>query len=117
MAENPTNCAVVADGLIKQFCRFAALRGISERFARGKLYVIVGDNGAGKTSFLRILAGLAHPTRGTISVLGQTSIKKACRDIGYMAHAPLLYDEMNAMENLRYFAGLYDIKPEKCREV
>jgi len=117
MADKPTNCAVVADGLIKQFGRFTALRGISEHFAAGKLYVIVGDNGAGKTSFLRVVAGLAHPTRGTILVLGQRSIKEVCRDIGYMAHASLLYDEMTAMENLGYFAGLYGIEAEKCRQV
>jgi heme ABC exporter ATP-binding subunit CcmA len=117
MGESPTSCAVVADGLIKQFGRFAALRGISEHFAAGKLYVILGDNGAGKTSFLRVVAGLVHPTRGTILVLGQRSIKEVCRDIGYMAHASLLYDEMTAMENLRYFAGLYGVEPEKCRQV
>ena len=117
MGENPANCAVLADGLIKQFGRFAALRGISEQFAAGKLYVMVGDNGAGKTSFLRIVAGLAHPTRGVISVLGETSIKEVCRNIGYMAHASLLYDEMTAMENLAYFAGLYGIGRQKCWEV
>jgi ABC-type multidrug transport system ATPase subunit len=117
MGKSPTSCAVVADGLIKQFGRFAALRGISEHFAAGKLYVILGDNGAGKTSFLRVVAGLVHPTRGTILVLGQRSIKEVCCDIGYMAHASLLYDEMTAIENLRYFAGLYGVEPEKCRQV
>lgn len=117
MAENQTNCVVVTDGLIKQFGRFAALRGVSEHFAAGKLYVILGDNGAGKTSLLRIVAGLAHPSRGTISVLGQTNIKDVCRHIGYMAHSSLLYDEMSGIENLNYFAGLYGIPQQKCREV
>jgi len=114
--------AVVADGVVKQFGRFAALRGVSARFASRRLYVIVGDNGAGKTTLLRTLAGLAQPTRGTISILGTKSVRSVCTQIGYMAHPSLLYDEMSGMENLRYFAGLYGIEDhgtanDRCREV
>jgi ABC-type multidrug transport system ATPase subunit len=107
---------VVADGLIKQFGRFAALRGVTAHFEAGKLYVIVGDNGAGKTTFLRTIAGLAQQTRGTISVLGSTEIKSVRAQIGYMAHPSLLYDEMSGMENLTYFAGLYGLPHARCRE-
>jgi ABC-type multidrug transport system ATPase subunit len=113
---------VVADGVIKQFGRFAALRGVSADFASGRLHVILGDNGAGKTTLLRTIAGLAQPTRGTISVLGAKEIKTVRAHIGYMAHPSLLYDEMSGMENLRYFAGLYGIEDDqsanqRCREV
>ncbi len=108
---------VVADGLIKQFGRFAALRGVTAQFAAGKLYVIVGDNGAGKTTLLRTIAGLAQQTRGTISVLGSSEIKSVRAQIGYMAHPSLLYDEMSGMENLIYFAGLYGLPHARCREV
>ncbi len=108
---------VVADGLVKQFGRFAALRGVSGQFAAGKLYVIVGDNGAGKTTFLRTIAGLAQQTRGTISVLGSSKIKNVRAHIGYMAHPSLLYDEMTGLENLSYFAGLYGLPQSRCREV
>src|SRR5216683_4623638 len=101
---------VVADGVIKQFGRFAALRGVTAEFTAGRLYVIIGDNGAGKTTLLRTIAGLAQPTRGNISVLGAMEIKTVCAQIGYMAHPSLLYDEMSGMENLRYFAGLYGIE-------
>jgi heme ABC exporter ATP-binding subunit CcmA len=107
---------VVTEGLIKQFGRFAALRAISETFAAGKLYVIVGDNGAGKTTLLRTIAGLASPTRGTVSVLGATEARQVRAQIGYMAHPSLLYDEMTGLENLRYFAGLYGVSGEdRCR--
>ena len=99
-------------GLIKQFGPFAALRGITAEFAAGSLYVILGDNGAGKTTLLRSIAGLARPTRGSISILGNSEVRDACRDIGYMAHPSLLYDEMSGMENLRYFAGLYGISDD-----
>jgi heme ABC exporter ATP-binding subunit CcmA len=102
--------------LIKQFGRFAALRGVSAEFDAGKFHVILGDNGAGKTTLLRALAGLAQPTRGTISILGKDP-QEACREIGYMAHPSLLYDEMSGMENLRYFARLYDIAgDERCEQ-
>jgi ABC-type multidrug transport system ATPase subunit len=107
---------VVADGLIKQFGRFAALRGVTAQFAAGKLYVIVGENGAGKTTLLRTIAGLAEQTRGSISVLGSTEIKSVRAQIGYMAHPSLLYDEMSGIENLTYFAGLYGLPHARCRE-
>jgi ABC-type multidrug transport system ATPase subunit len=107
---------ILIEGLIKQFGRFAALRGVGAEFAAGKFYVILGDNGAGKTTLLRALAGLAQPTRGTISILGR-SPQGACREIGYMAHPSLLYDEMSGMENLRYFARLYDIAGDgRCEQ-
>src|SRR5690349_3002932 len=109
--------AIVVDGMVKQFGRFAALRGVSAEFTTGKLYVILGDNGAGKTTLLRIIAGLAKPTRGTVSVLGSNDFKNVQAQIGYMAHASLLYDEMSAMENLRYFAGLYGVAESRCRDV
>src|SRR6266852_248447 len=98
---------ISVNGLVKQFGRFAALRGVNAEFAAGRLYVILGDNGAGKTTLLRTLAGLAQPTRGTVSVLGAKNVKDVCTQIGYMAHPSLLYDEMSGTENLRYFAGLY----------
>ena len=99
---------IVVRNLVKQFGRFAALRGVTAEFAVGKFYAILGDNGAGKTTLLRALAGLASPTRGEVSIQGQ-SPRDACRDLGYMAHPSLLYDEMSGMENLRYFACLYGI--------
>jgi len=100
--------AISVSNVVKQFGRFAALRGVNAEFEAGKFYAVLGDNGAGKTTLLRALAGLAHPTRGAISILGQDP-QAACRDIGYMAHPSLLYDEMSGMENLRYFAQLYGI--------
>jgi ABC-type multidrug transport system ATPase subunit len=108
---------IVVKGLIKQFGRFAALRGVSAEFDAGKFHVILGDNGAGKTTLMRALAGLAHPTCGTVSILGRTP-QEACREIGYMAHPSLLYDEMSGVENLRYFARLYDISGNgRCEQV
>jgi ABC-type multidrug transport system ATPase subunit len=108
---------IAVKALVKQFGRFAALRGVDAEFHAGRFHVILGDNGAGKTTLLRALAGLAQPTRGTVSILGK-SPHEACRNLGYMAHPSLLYDEMSGMENLRYFARLYDIAGDsRCQEV
>ncbi|HXY16455.1 MAG TPA: ABC transporter ATP-binding protein [Terriglobales bacterium] len=108
---------VVVTNLVKQFGRFAALRGISGEFAAGRLYAILGDNGAGKTTLLRSLAGLSAPTRGTISIMGTNDLRSMAAKIGYMAHPSLLYDELSGMENLRYFAQLYGIgDDDRCRE-
>ncbi|HXX27021.1 MAG TPA: ABC transporter ATP-binding protein [Terriglobales bacterium] len=109
---------VTVTNLVKQFGRFAALRGVTADFPPARLYAILGDNGAGKTTLLRSLAGLSAPTRGTISVLGATNPREVCAEIGYMAHPSLLYDEMSAMENLCYFARLYGIRdPERSRNL
>jgi ABC-type multidrug transport system ATPase subunit len=99
---------ITVSNVVKQFGRFAALRGVTAEFDAGRFHAILGENGAGKTTLLRALAGLAQPTRGEILIFGK-SPQEACREIGYMAHPSLLYDEMSGMENLRYFAGLYGI--------
>lgn len=112
-----TSSTISVTNVIKQFGRFAALRGVTAVFEAGRFHAILGDNGAGKTTLLRSLAGLAHPTRGEISIFGANPMD-ACRDLGYMAHPSLLYDEMSSMENLRYFAGLYGIVGDtRCEQV
>jgi ABC-type multidrug transport system ATPase subunit len=113
-----TNPIIAVTNLVKQFGRFAALRGVSASFEASRLYGILGDNGAGKTTLLRILAGLVPPTRGEISILGEKNPREVCREFGYMAHPSLLYDEMTGMENLRYFARLYGLEDEaRCGQV
>lgn len=108
---------VSLNNLIKQFGRFAALRGVTADFPPAQLYAILGDNGAGKTTLLRTLAGLSSPTRGTVNMLGNSDPRAVREQVGYMAHPSLLYDEMSGMENLRYFAQLYGINDDtRCRD-
>ncbi len=100
---------VSLQGVVRHFGRFAALRGVTAEFPAGRLYLILGENGAGKSTLLRIMAGLLKPTRGSVTMLGSTDLREVASRMGYMGHAPLLYDELSAMENLRYFAGLYGV--------
>ena len=107
---------IVLQNLVKFFGRFAALRDITDSFAPGRLYVVVGDNGAGKSTLLRIVAGLMQPSQGSVTLLGAKTAREVAHRIGYMGHAPLLYDELSGMENLRYFGGLYGLQDETtCR--
>ena len=112
-----TTPVITVSNLIKQFGRFAALRGVTAEFSSGKLYAILGDNGAGKTTLLRTLAGLSQPTSGQVTVLGAQKFHDVCHHVGYMAHPSLLYDEMSGLENLAYFARLYGIADgSRCAE-
>ena len=105
-ADSPTLCARVEE-VSKLFGSFAALRQISVHLAIGRCYVLLGENGAGKSTLLRVLAGLLYPSFGQVRVFGDQEPREARARIGYMSHAPMLYDELTAQENLRYFASLY----------
>lgn len=112
MKANPTEavdtslCARL-DQVSKLFGSFAALRQVSADLEPGRCYVLIGENGAGKSTLLRILAGLLRPTHGKVTVFGSQEPHEARARIGYMSHAAMLYDELTAQENLRYFAKLY----------
>ncbi len=97
----------------KIFGRFAALRSVSVTFRTGSCTVILGPNGAGKSTLLRLAAGLATPTRGAVRVFGTEPGQQRGR-MAYMSHAAMLYDELSAMENLRYFAALATEKECDC---
>ncbi|MGA2851938.1 MAG: heme ABC exporter ATP-binding protein CcmA [Terracidiphilus sp.] len=105
-AAGPSYCAHL-DGVSKLFGSFAALRQVSVDLEPGRCYVLIGENGAGKSTLLRILAGLLRPSFGTVKLFGNLDPHDARDRIGYMSHAPMLYDELTAQENLRYFAKLY----------
>jgi ABC-type multidrug transport system ATPase subunit len=77
----------------------------------GRFYVLRGENGAGKSTLLRMIAGLNEPTEGSIHIYGIPN-KQALDRMGYMAHAPLLYDELSGMENLRFFGQLYGVSSD-----
>jgi ABC-type multidrug transport system ATPase subunit len=99
------------ESVSKLYGSFAALRKVTAEFAVGSSTVILGDNGAGKSTLLRLLAGLISPTRGTVRVFAEEPRAQRKR-VAYMSHDAMLYDELSAMENLRYFGGLQ--KGEGC---
>lgn len=108
------SCAVELEEVSKVYGRFAALRKVTLRFEPGRCYVLLGENGAGKSTLLRVVAGLLRPTYGKLQLVlgGEAKPPVELRHvIGYMSHAPMLYEELTALENLRYFASLYRGQP------
>ena len=93
-------------GLEKRFGSRRVLRGIDLELAPDGFLLVTGPNGSGKTTLLRILAGLAAPTRGTLDV----EVDRG--RIGVVAHEPLVYRELTALENLDLFGRLYRV-PER----
>jgi ABC-type multidrug transport system ATPase subunit len=93
------------ESVSKLYGSFAALRKVTVEFAVGSSTVVLGDNGAGKSTLLRLLAGLIAPTRGTVTVFADEPRVQRSR-VAYMSHEAMLYDELSAMENLKYFGAL-----------
>ena len=97
-------------GVEKRYGRKRVLRGVDIAVPRGGFAVVTGPNGSGKTTLLRLLAGLAQPTRGDLLVDADRS------RIGYLAHEPLVYRELTAVENLELYGRLYRV-PERRERV
>jgi heme exporter protein A len=98
--------------LTKSFGPRAALADVSFTVAAGESAALVGPNGAGKTTLLRILATLSQPTSGTVYVVGMSLARaagRARRYIGFLSHRTLLYEDLTAEQNLRFYACMYDL--------
>ncbi len=104
--------------LQKAFGRHRVLRGINLDIEAGSSVVLFGPNGAGKTTLLHILATLSRPSGGRVRVAGVdvTSNPEGIRQyLGLVSHAPLLYDDLSAAENLEFYARLYGIASPEAR--
>jgi heme exporter protein A len=100
------------NSISKAFGHFQALDAVSFDLQKGECLLLLGSNGAGKTTLLRILAGLTRSTRGTFTIGGTASghlPAEARRLVGFLSHAPQLYPELSARENLRFFGKLYAV--------
>ena len=99
-------------GLVKSFGHTYALQGVDLEMAQGEFLTIVGPNGAGKTTLLRILATLAKPTDGLVRIDGLDLASRGNeirRRIGFVSHQSLIYANLTAEENLRFYGRIYDV--------
>jgi heme exporter protein A len=108
--------------LVKSFGLKPVLRGLNFTVEPGEFVALLGPNGAGKTTFLRILASLSRPTMGEVTIAGHRLPSAAAdvrRILGVVSHQPLLYGDLTAEENLRFYARLYGVAAidRRVREV
>lgn len=98
--------------LIKTFGSRVVLRGVNLTVNEGDFVTLMGANGAGKTTLLHIVATLSKPTGGNVAINGYSTADSATelrRFIGLVSHKTLLYDDLTANQNLRFYAQMYDV--------
>ena len=99
-------------GLTKKFGNFTAVDHVSFTVRPGEVLGYLGPNGSGKTTTIRMLCGLMKPTEGTARIMGidVTRDPEAVKPhIGYMSQKFALYDDLTVLENLQFYAGVYDV--------
>ena len=115
MSEGP---AVEAHGLTRRFGETVALQDVSFEVGPGELYGVIGPDGAGKTTLFRILVTLLLPDAGRATVLGRDVVKDLWtlrRQVGYMPGRFSLYPDLSVLENLTFFAALFDTTVAEAR--
>ena len=108
--------AIAVRGLTKRYGDFTAVDGIDFDVARGQIFGFLGPNGSGKTTTIRMLTGAIAPNSGSIRILGGDVVanpEAVQRRIGYMSQKFSLFEDLTVDENLRFYAGVYDLPPEK----
>ena len=111
--------AVECKDLGKTFPNVAAVQGLSFQVDRGEVFGLVGPDGAGKTTTLRMLCGIMPPTSGTIKVLGAEvpgHVDQVVSDIGYMSQRFSLYGDLSVQENIEFFADLHQVPADARKE-
>ncbi|MBI2955576.1 MAG: heme ABC exporter ATP-binding protein CcmA [Chloroflexi bacterium] len=110
--------AIEISGITKYYGNNLVLKGIDLQVAEGEKLTVVGPNGAGKTTLLKILATISRPASGTVTIAGFDLREQAVhvrRNIGVISHQTYLYNDLSVLENLRFFARMYDVLDADAR--
>ena len=113
------NAAIATSQLSRSFGPLQAVQNVDLTVHEGEMFGIVGPDGAGKTTLIRLLCGILAPTSGTAQVLGKDILKDSDavkREIGYLSQRFSLYGDLTIDENIEFFAeinGVYDFKPRR----
>ena len=118
MTASQPEYGIVTRGLRKEYRGVAAVEGLDLEVRRGEIFGLLGPNGSGKTTTIRMLTGLIAPTAGSAVVVGVDAVRSpelVRRRIGYMSQRFGLYDDLTVRENLEFYAGVYGIGGEARR--
>jgi ABC-2 type transport system ATP-binding protein len=118
-AARPDDAAVVTRGLRKVFGTNVAVESLDLVINRGEVFGLLGPNGSGKTTTIRMLCGLLEPTAGDASVAGLDVSREpeaVRRRIGYMSQRYGLYDDLTVEENMRFYASMYGLRGHRREE-
>jgi ABC-2 type transport system ATP-binding protein len=111
-AHAPATAPLEVMGLTKRFGEFTAVDNVSFSVRRGEVIGYLGPNGSGKTTTIRMLCGLIRPTAGTARIMGVDVVRQpeaVKPHIGYMSQKFSLYNDLTVLENLSFYAGVYDV--------
>ena len=112
------NLAIQCEQLTKQFGDFTAVDHITFDVKKGEVFGFLGANGAGKTTAMKMLTGLLHPSSGNATVAGfdiYHQSEKIKQNIGYMSQKFSLYEDLTPLENIRFFAGIYGVSSREIK--
>ncbi len=119
-----TNLLVSANHLSKSFGETRAVDDVSLQIKAGEIYGLVGADGAGKTTTMRLLVGALKPDAGEVTVCGYDVIRKtelARSQLGYLSQRFSMYEDLSVLENIRFFAEVRGLKPNewlpRCLEI
>jgi heme exporter protein A len=118
LKQGERNSAVRIEALSKRFGLAWALSGIDFTLDQGELLSVFGPNGAGKSTLIRVLSTLMRPTSGKVTLLGYDLGKEAERLrklIGVLTHHPLLFDNLTAQENLKFYGQMFGVDDLKAK--
>lgn len=109
--------AVEVRGLKKYFGNIKAVNGLDLKVGKGTVFGLLGPNGSGKTTTIKILCGLLKPDSGSAEVLGTAVGKRSyLPTIGYMPQETALYEDLTVHDNLKLFAGIYGLSKERFKK-
>lgn len=111
--------AIKVEGLIKKFGEFVAVNNISFTIPKGSIFALLGPNGSGKTTTIKIICGVLKATKGYVEVLGRDVSRypeQVKQNIGYVSQRFSLYEDLTVEENIEFYGAVYGLSKNEIEE-